>query len=462
MKRHICLFLSIWICIGSALASVGGLDSSAEEALNVDVGASYAEPLGWGSDSQTSTGSAQPSGSFGSYWGTSPQGIVSGGYSATIPQSTSYSEASASQSWSPSSTSIGSYASSPSISGPYEEHISPSDLRLGQPQAETFQPDGSLGFVAATPPNGALPSTGASVAGAGSWYWPGSIASTNRYYVQTGSGFSTVAGCSFRGYLPLWAEISSSENFYTYEWYPGKWTPTVNWWGWTWPGFKKGWFGGDVVGWHILCYHCRDFSNYVYIYVWPSGTSTAQAGAYAPSYGSSGSYGSYGSSGSYGVPTSSGLETSSNAPTPPDPNAEGLVLPDFNLITQYQDSCSASSCSGQVYSSQAVYPQKACYSKNEYYIQVWPSKLTTTAGARCGERLPLWSKITTPGTYWSFEWSPSSSFPRSYYSFPEINNFGYKGSGWTSTWFQSRTSGWHILIYICNDWSNYIYIYVWP
>jgi hypothetical protein len=30
------------------------------------------------------------------------------------------------------------------------------------------------------------------------------------------------------------------------------------------PGLK-----GDGLGWHILSYHSNDWSNYIYIYVWP-------------------------------------------------------------------------------------------------------------------------------------------------------------------------------------------------
>ncbi len=137
-----------------------------------------------------------------------------------------------------------------------------------------------------------------------------------------------MAGCSYGGYLPLWADINSAGNFYVYEWYPGQWTPSVRWWGWTWPGFKKGWFTGDVPGWHILSYNCRDWSNYVYIYVWPSGSGS---GAYGSSYSSG-----YSAGHSTGASTSAAAAISeplpSGAPTPPDPNAENLVLPDFNLL----------------------------------------------------------------------------------------------------------------------------------
>jgi len=39
------------------------------------------------------------------------------------------------------------------------------------------------------------------------------MSSSNKFYVQTSSGFRSVAGCSYGGYVPLWANIASSDNF---------------------------------------------------------------------------------------------------------------------------------------------------------------------------------------------------------------------------------------------------------
>jgi hypothetical protein len=94
-------------------------------------------------------------------------------------------------------------------------------------------------------------------------------------------------------------------------------------------------------------------------------------------------------------------------------------------------------------------------------VQTCPGKLGTVAGVYCEEWLPLWSKISQPGNYWSYEWSTCPSSHGNYCS-PEAKNFGYKGAGWYQTWFKGNEPGWHILIYKCNDWSNYVYIYVWP
>ena len=97
--------------------------------------------------------------------------------------------------------------------------------------------------------------------------------------------------------------------------------------------------------------------------------------------------------------------------------------------------------------------------RDRYYAQIYPNRLTTVASVQKGEWLQLWSKITRPGMYWSFEWPPCKS---GYYCAPEVKSLGYKKEGWYTTWFKSSTSGWHLLCYQCNDWSNYVYIYVWP
>jgi hypothetical protein len=389
----------------------------------------------------------------------------------------------------------------PQTIGPYQERMSAEDLRILQPRGESFTPEGSLNFAPATPPSGLPIETYGSVQGTGtgqgtgSWYYPGSVSSRNRFYVQTASGLKTVAGCNYGGHMPLWSDINSAGNFYVYEWYPGQTTPSVRWWGWTWPGFKRGWFSGDVPGWHILSYNCRDWSNYVYIYVWPG----AAVGGY-----SGGPYAQ-----GQGPAPSAALSASlpAGAPTPPDPNAENLILPDFKLfqpvasqggypaqgsypaqggysaqgsypvqggypaqsIPPGQSGCSGPDClalggtvAPQGYPAQnyqAVFPKLSSCRCNEYFIQTAPGKLGTVGGVRCGEWMPLWSKISRPGVYWSFEWSQCSL---SSYCPPEVKNFGYKGMGWYQTWFRGNKPGWHIMSYCCNDWSNYIYIYVWP
>lgn len=406
-------------------------------------------------------------------------------------------------------------SNAPQTAGPYQERLSADDLKFIQPNAESFQPDESLNFISASPPSGINMEAYTPGQGQGDWYYPGSVISRNMFYIQSSSGLKTIAGCSYGGYLPLWSDINSAGNFYVYEWYPGQWTPSVRWWGWAWQGFKKGWFTGDVPGWHILSYNCRDWSNYIYIYVWPSGGSPYVSGSNVAS--------SAGPSGMNQAMLPSG------APTPPDPNSENLILPDFNLFqpatggyaqtpgqtgyvqgyTQggnlpqtstnypvqgtyplsgtnnfqgtYPTQSSYSGCTacsdktgytgsygaytaspsstGQIY--QAVYPKPVAHRYNEYYVQTYPGQISTVAGVKCGQWLPLLSKIGSSGIYWSFEWAQCSS-PQGYYCYPEVKSFGYKSIGWYQTWFMGNNPGWHILSYYDNDWSNYVYIYVWP
>ncbi len=398
------------------------------------------------------------------------------------------------------------HGEAPSLKGPYEEGYSPTDLDFGTPEMYSFSPDDGLNFASATPTETVLAGMeGSSGTGSGSWYWPGSAESQNKLYVQTRDGVTTVAGCSNGGYLPLWAKVAYTGNFFVYEWYPNGLTPKVNWCFWTWPDYLKGWFKGDEPGWHVICFHCDRSSNYVYIYVWP------ESGSYE-----GGGYGSYGSGDtkSYSKieapqtsPSSTSLDDGllstnlgSATPTPPDPASEGLTPTDLQLPAPacgergygsyetgsmgscaptadlaacgvYATGTSGRSCSsailppgygtgtGTVSDFGLVYTPMAASKYNEYYVQTYPNRLTTVASVQKGEWLQLWSKITRPGMYWSFEWPPCKP---GYYCAPEVKSFGYKKEGWYTTWFKSSTSGWHLLCYQCNDWSNYVYVYVWP
>lgn len=401
----------------------------------------------------------------------------------------------------------------PQIGGPIEEQLTPEILGLSLPRMDDFTPDGSLDFVSASYPGDAagmepdyepyepLAFQGVDRAGASYpavqpgiesqlqptirtaeriserisdiWYYPSSLTSSNRFYVQTSSGLDAVGGCGYGRSLPLWADIRTSGNFFVYEWYPGQSKPYVHYLGWTGKGWKKGWFGGDVPGWHILCYNSGMWSNYVYIYVYPPSGPSAYGRSDEVYESRSAAY-------------PSGI-------TPPSPVGEGLVMPDYNLYppasqtqagatfvrsTQISAGVIGSSPYGALMPAtsasmdgapagymaggyKAVYPRPSVYKCNEYYVQMCPGELDTVAGVFCGEWLPLWSKISRSGDYWSFEWKICGSKGSSFCS-PDVRDFGHKGKGWQQTWFKGDDLGWHILSYHCNDWSNYIYIYVWP
>jgi len=401
----------------------------------------------------------------------------------------------------------------PSIGGPYEDGFSPTELNLGVPTEDSLSPDDCVSFRSATPPEMVRQKMDSvSEENSGSWYWPGSVTTLNKLYIQTSEGLSTVAGCKYGGHLPLWAKTAYTGNFFVYEWYPSKSTPQVNWWSWTWSGYMKGWFKGDISGWHVICYQCEHTSNYVYIYVWPEGgynmyaaTPYATSASASTPYSTQTTYSTYPTS-SYATPTttqyaytspttystlpqSKGYTTTSmgtGMPTPPDPCSEGQTPTALRLVApEYQASGSCYSSnptgSGSYTGSTAgtagstggcytptnlqcatdmslVYTKMVASKYNEYYVQTWPNKLNTVTSVRQGEWLQLWSQTRKPGIYWSFEWRPCGA---GRFSNPEVKNFGYKKAGWFSSWFHSDTPGWHFLCYQCGDWSNYIYVYVW-
>lgn len=504
MRLYLSLLIVLLTVVNFALGAVG--DAGVSEGSSVPETQSYqADMAGQGIDPSSDYQAPQMEGSM------PYQDLSSGGY--------------------PQGDQLAAYPSSeaaPQIGGPYQDRMSAEDLRLSEPFADSFQPDASLNFAPATP-SASLPTESYGHGqGPAPWYYPVSAASSNRFYVQTSSGLKTVAGCKYGGHLPLWSDINSGGNLYIYEWYPGQRTPLVKCSGWAWTGFRKGWFSGDVPGWHILCYNCGDWSNYIYIYV----------------------HGPGGAPGAYSAATAAAPQISlpAGAPTPPDPNSENLVLPDFNLYkpvsgypaegsqsgypaqeigpasggypvqssypgqggypvqsgylvqgslpepggeglsanpTQGCPTCTGfagvsgsypvqggcTSCAASAgltapagyapRSYHAVYPRPSSCRCYEYYVQVLPDKISTTAGVKCKDWLPLWSKISRPGMYWSFEWVLCGNLPASYCP-PEVKNFRYKGPGWCQTWFRGNKPGWHVLSYYCNDWSNYVYIYVWP
>jgi len=492
MKLYLILSIAFLVVVNSASASVGG--------AGISDTANTADPwLQQGYSTDLAASRTQPDAASMAYEQQSIQPLqfyMGGSESGTYPQGEEF------------------YGQAPQIRGPFEEQLTPEMLGLSLPQMDGFTPDSSLGFVSASYPGDAAgmerdyepfsfqgmdraeasypavqprmdqplqPAFQTAERVSDTWYYPSSLASSNRFYVQTSSGLRTVGGCGYGRSLPLWADIRTSGNFFVYEWYPGQSKPYVHYLGWTAKGWKKGWFGGDVPGWHILCYNSGMWSNYIYIYVYPpSGPSGYSGSAEVYKSPSTEIYGSTSSAYPAGL-------------TPPSPGGEGLIMPDFNQYppaSQTQASAtfirSTQISSGVISSSpygapmpaspasidsapagymaggyKAVYPHPSICKCNEYFVQICPGKLDTVAGVFCGDWLPLWSKISRSGDYWSFEWKICGSKGSSFCS-PDVRDFGHKGKGWHQTWFKGDDLGWHILSYNCKDWSNYIYIYVWP
>lgn len=94
---------------------------------------------------------------------------------------------------------------------------------------------------------------------------PQGATATNKLYVSYVP--QTVAGCRLYGWLPMWLQTSGSGPIWFYEWYPSG-QLSVNYLGYASGGWQKKWFNADMPGWHILQYHSRGWSNYIYIYVY--------------------------------------------------------------------------------------------------------------------------------------------------------------------------------------------------
>lgn len=98
--------------------------------------------------------------------------------------------------------------------------------------------------------------------------------------------------------------------------------------------------------------------------------------------------------------------------------------------------------------SMMVLPQGVA-ATNKLYVSYVPQ---TVAGSRLYGWLPMWLLTSGSGPIWFYEWYPSGQL--------SVNYLGYSSGGWQKKWFYGETSGWHILQYHSQGWSNYIYIYV--
>ncbi len=109
---------------------------------------------------------------------------------------------------------------------------------------------------------------------------PPGVSSANRFYIPYSP--STVAGCNFGQWLPMWLDVRGSGPLYMYEWYPNgrlvsNYLAYIRY-----PGWQKMWFNGDAAGWHILQYYCNGWSNYIYVYVYGSSNYPPYGQGYYP------------------------------------------------------------------------------------------------------------------------------------------------------------------------------------
>jgi hypothetical protein len=87
---------------------------------------------------------------------------------------------------------------------------------------------------------------------------------------------------------------------------------------------------------------------------------------------------------------------------------------------------------------------------NKFYIPYSPS---TVASCYFGQWVPVWLDVKGHGPLYSYEWYPNGNFVYQY-----LANIPYPS--WQKKWFYGDATGWHSLLYYCNGWSNYIYVYV--
>lgn len=97
---------------------------------------------------------------------------------------------------------------------------------------------------------------------------PPGTSTPNKFYIPYSP--STVAGCNFGQWLPMWMDVRGSGPLYSYEWYPDGRLVTQYMAYIPYPGWQKMWFNGDAPGWHTLQYYCSGWSNYIYVYVYGS------------------------------------------------------------------------------------------------------------------------------------------------------------------------------------------------
>ncbi len=144
----------------------------------------------------------------------------------------------------------------------------PSSSAQAPPASETSQAlvatSEATARAAAPSPQAALTSTYASTY----MVVPPGTSVLNKFYIPYSP--STVAGCNYGQWLPMWLDVRGSGPLYSYEWYPDGRLVTQYLTNVPYPSWHKLWFYGDAPGWHILQYYCSGWSNYIYVYVYSS------------------------------------------------------------------------------------------------------------------------------------------------------------------------------------------------
>lgn len=90
------------------------------------------------------------------------------------------------------------------------------------------------------------------------------------------------------------------------------------------------------------------------------------------------------------------------------------------------------------------------FAPNSFYT---PSAPYTISTCNTGQEIPLILDIRTNGPLYLYEWYPNGELSTQF-----MGNIA--NSGLQSLKFYGDLSGFHVLQYYCNGWSNYIYVYV--
>ncbi len=152
MRLYVSVLIVFLFLTGIAFGAVGdaGVSDGISSVQPGQTGQTYLAGTGTGMSGMASSPTSYQSPQMGSSQ-VSPQSFQAPDLSSVPGYQTQNKQATGYQQSSPASQTYASVA--PQTGGPYEERMSADDLRLSQPQAESFQPDSNLNFAPATPPS---------------------------------------------------------------------------------------------------------------------------------------------------------------------------------------------------------------------------------------------------------------------------------------------------------------------